>query len=338
MRWSYLLAPLGPVYGGVVRTRAALYRRGVFATRRCGLPVVSVGNLTFGGTGKTPTVLALAEDLIERGHHPAILTRGYGRTHSEPLVLTGPEVHASVTDAGDEPLELAQRLPGVPIIIDPDRARGGRRASELGADIVILDDGFQHLRLHRDLNLVLVDAGDPWGGDSLPPRGRLREPVSAIGRASAVVITKIDAEAAVPPEDIVRRILSICPEMPIIGARLVPQRLRTKEGWVDPDQLKGRRVFAVAGLGRPEGFRTLLESAGATVVGYRWFPDHHPYDARDRNWIMTEAVKHDAVVVTTAKDAVKLDPFDDLWVVETMMQPLGGGWDQLWSLIPEVGP
>jgi tetraacyldisaccharide 4'-kinase len=310
----------------------------VFATHHCGLPVVSVGNLTFGGTGKTPTVLALAEDLIKRGHHPAVLTRGYGRTGSQPLVLTGPEVHASVSDAGDEPLELAQRLPGVPIIIDADRVRGCRRAADIGADIVILDDGFQHLRLHRDLNLVLVDAGDPWGGDSLPPGGRLREPVSAIGRASAVIVTKVDPEATEPPRDIVGRILSLCPKMPIIGARLVPQRLRTEEGWMDPARLRGRRVFAVAGLGRPEGFRTLLESAGATIVGHRWFPDHHPYDTRDRDWIMTEASKHDAVVVTTAKDAVKLDPFDGLWVVETMMQPLGGEWDQLWSLMPEVGP
>jgi len=337
MRWSHLLAPLGPVYGGVVRTRAALYRRGVFTTHRCSLPVVSVGNLTFGGTGKTPTVLALAEDLIERGHHPAVVTRGYGRKHSEPLVLTGPEVHASVSDAGDEPLELAQRLPGVPIIIDADRVRGGRRATELGADIVILDDGFQHLRLHRDLNLVLVDAGDPWGGNSLPPRGRLREPVSAIERASAVIITKVDPEATEPPRDIVGRVLSLCPDMPVIGARLVPQRLRTEEGWMDPSHLKGRRVFAVAGLGRPEGFRLLLENAGAVIAGHRWFPDHHPYETRDRLWIETEAAKTDSVVVTTAKDAVKLDPFDDLWVVETMMQPLNGDWAQLWSLMSEVG-
>ncbi len=337
MRWSHLLTPLSPVYGAVVRTRAAAFRRGLLKSYDCGLPVVSVGNLTFGGTGKTPMVLALAQDLIKRGRRPAVLTRGYGRTAAEPLVLTGPEIQASTTDAGDEPVELAQRLPGVPIVVDADRVRGGRRAVELGADIVILDDGFQHLRLRRDLDLVMLDAGDPWGGGRLPPRGRLREPVGALGRASAAVITKVDPAADQPPQDIVRRITAINPDLPIFAAGLVPQRVRTPDGRVDPTELRGRRVFAVAGLGRPDGFRTLLELAGAEVVGRRWFSDHHPYSPEDRAWIVREARKHGAVVVTTAKDAVKLDPFEGLWVVETAMQSLEGGWDRLWSLSRETG-
>lgn len=332
MRWSALLTPLSPAYGAVVRARAAVFRHGLLKSRRCDLPVVSVGNLTFGGTGKTPMVIALVNDLVERGRRPAVLTRGYGRATAEPLVLTGPEVRVSAAEAGDEPLELAERLPGVPVVVDADRIRGGRRAVALGADIVILDDGFQHLRLQRDLDLILLDAGDPWGGGRLPPRGRLREPVTAIGRASAVVITKVDPAADQPPQDIVRRIARIRLDMPIFAARLVPQRVRTGEDWTDPTVLRGRKVFAVAGLGRPEGFRTLLEAAGAEVVGRRWFGDHHPYDVRDREWIVREAQKHGAVVVTTAKDAVKLDPLEGLWVVETAMQPLEGGWDRLWSL------
>jgi len=336
MKWSHLLTPLSPVYGAVVRTRAAAYRSGLLKSHDCGLPVISVGNLTFGGTGKTPMVLALAQDLIKSGRRPAVLTRGYGRTGSEPLVLTGPEIQISANQAGDEPLELAQRLPGVPIVVDADRLRGARRAAELGADIVILDDGFQHLRLRRDLDLVLLDAGDPWGGNHLPPRGRLREPIGALGRASAVIITKVDVGADQPPQDIVRRIINIRPDMPIFAARLVPQRIRTEAGWVDPTELRGQRVFAVAGLGRPEGFRTLLDSAGAEVVGYRWFADHHPYGPEDRAWITREAQKYGARVVTTAKDAVKLDAFKGLWVVETMMQSLEGGWDRLFSLAPAI--
>lgn len=336
MKWSHLLTPLSPVYGAVVRTRAAAYRRGLLTSHDCTVPVVSVGNLTFGGTGKTPMVLALAQDLILRGRRPAILTRGYGRTGAEPLVLIGPAIQISASQAGDEPLELAQRLPGVPIVVDADRIRGARRAVELGAEVVILDDGFQHLRLRRDLDLVLLDAGDPWGGSHLPPRGRLREPLGAIGRASAVIITKVDPAADQPPQDIVRRIAATRPGLPVFAARLVPQRVRTESGWVDPTELRGRRVFAVAGLGRPEGFRTLLESAGAEIVGCRWFADHHPYGPEDRAWITREAQKYGAIVVTTAKDAVKLDAFDGLWVVETAMQSLEGGWDRLWSLAPEV--
>ncbi len=336
MRWSHLLTPLSPVYGAVVRMRAAAFRRGLLRSERCGIPVVSVGNVTFGGTGKTPIVIALVKDLIDRGRRPAVLTRGYGRRGSEPLVLTGPEIQVSASKAGDEPLELAQRLPGVPIVVDTDRIRGGRQAAELGADIVILDDGFQHLRLRRELDLVLLDAGDPWGGDRLPPRGRLREPVEAIGRASAVIITKVDPGADQPPDDIVRRVDRIRPGMPIFAARMVLQRVRTGEDWTDPTVLRGRNVFAVAGLGRPQGFRTLLESAGAEVVGHRWFADHHGYSARDREWIVREARQHGAVVVTTVKDAVKLDPFEGLWVVETAMQPVEGQWDRLWSLSLET--
>ncbi len=336
MRWSHLLTPLSPVYGAIVRTRVAAFRRGLLKSERCGIPVVSVGNVTFGGTGKTPMVITLVKDLIARGHRSAVLTRGYGRTGSEPLVLTGPEIQASVTEAGDEPLELAQRLPGVPIVVDADRVRGGRLAAELGADIAILDDGFQHLRLCRELDLVLLDAGDPWGGNRLPPRGRLREPVEALGRATAVIITKVDPAADQPPQDIVRRIAAIRSDLPVFAVRLVPQRVRTPDGWVDPMELRGRRVFAVAGLGRPEGFRTLLEFTGAEVVGHRWFADHHLYGPEDRAWIAREARSYDALVVTTAKDSVKLDPFEGLWVVETAMEPLDGGWDRLWSLAPEI--
>ena len=336
MRWSHLLTPLSPVYGAIVRMRVSAFRRGLLKSERCGIPVVSVGNVTFGGTGKTPMVITLVKDLIARGRRPAVLTRGYGRMGAEPLVLTGPEIRASVTETGDEPLELAQRLPGVPIVVDADRIRGGKLAAELGADIVILDDGFQHLRLHRDLDLVLLDAGDPWGGDHLPPRGRLREPVEALERASAVIITKVDVGADQPPQDIVRRITTIRPDLPVFAARLVPQRVRTEAGWVDPTELRGRKVFAVAGLGRPEGFRTLLESTGAEVVGHRWFADHHPYGPEDRAWIVREAQRIGGRVVTTAKDAVKLDPLEGLWVVETVMQPVEGQWDRLWSLSLEV--
>ena len=192
--WHRLLAPLTPLYRGAVAARLEAYRRGWLRSSRLPAPVISVGNLTFGGTGKTPTVIALVRDLVRRGRHPAVLTRGYGRTIAEPVVLIGPDPKVAVEVAGDEPLELAARLPGVPMVVDPDRVRGGVEALTRGADILVLDDGFQHLRLERDLDLVLVDAGDPWGGGRMPPRGRLREPLSGLARAHAVLLTKVPAD------------------------------------------------------------------------------------------------------------------------------------------------
>jgi len=331
MKPADLLTPLSPLYGAVVRARAVAYLKGLLRRRRCELPVISIGNLTFGGTGKTPTVMALADDLIARGRRPAVLTRGHGRRTTDPLVVIGPDIEVGVDDTGDEPMEMARRLSGVPIVIDADRVRGCRAARELGADVVLLDDGFQHLRLERDFDLVLLDAGDPWGGGRLPPRGRLREPVTALGRASAVLITKIPADVQVLPEAIVGRIEAIAPGISVFGARMTPRRVWTGDSWAGPDVLRGRRVLAVAGLGRPEGFARMLETAGADVVGCRWFPDHHPFDASDRDRLLRDAAELDAVCVTTPKDSVKLEPLEGLWVVEAAMESLDGNWDALWA-------
>jgi len=180
--WRYLLLPLAPVYRGVVAARRAIFSRGWLRRARLDVPVISVGNLTFGGTGKTPVVIALVRDLVRMGRRPAVLTRGYKRRENHQVVVVGPEPRQRVDEVGDEPLEMARRLPGVPVVVDANRERGGLEALRLGADVVVLDDGFQHLRLERDLDIVVIDAGDPWGGHRLPPLGRLREPVAALAR------------------------------------------------------------------------------------------------------------------------------------------------------------
>ncbi len=332
-----LLLPLEPVYGAVVRARAAAYGCGLLPSRRAAVPVVSVGNLTFGGTGKTPTVAALARDLVRRGRRPAVLTRGYGRRQREPLVLREPGERLSAGAAGDEPLLLARALPGVPVVVDPDRVRGAARAVELGADVLVLDDGFQHLRLRRDLDLVLVDAGDPWGGGRLPPRGRLREPLTALQRASAVLVTKLPPGAPGDAlEPIARRVQELAPGCPVLGSVLEPTVLRTAEGTRPPAALQGCRVFAVAGLGRPEGFVATLEALGAEVVGQRFFPDHHVYSPLEVEALAAAARRLDALPVTTAKDAVKLPEPAPLAVLEVAVRPLEGSWDRLWRLLPEV--
>jgi tetraacyldisaccharide 4'-kinase len=331
-----LLLPLTPLYAGAVKIRTVGYQRGWLRSVRLPLPVISIGNLTFGGTGKTPTVISLVRDLVRRGRSPAVLTRGYGRSESGPLVVIGPDPKVAVEVAGDEPLELAWRLPGVPIVVDADRARGGREAMRLGADTILLDDGFQHLRLQRDLNLVLIDAGDPWGGERLPPRGRLREPVSAMGRASAALVSKLPAGSESLLRVLTRQIHQVVPELPVIASSLQLRRLRTPEGLLERTAIDGRRVLAFAGIGRPAGFVQLLKDAGAEVVAQRWFRDHHPYQVREVAEIVTAAADHGAIPVTTAKDAVKLGDDAPVWVAEADMVPHGGSWEQLWQLLPEL--
>ena len=335
MPWRYLLLPVAPLYRAVVATRVAAYERGWLRRKQLDVPVISVGNLTFGGTGKTPTVIALVRDLIRLGRRPAVLTRGYKRRDDDQVVVVGPEPRNTVEQVGDEPIEMARRLPGVPVVVDADRERGGLAAQRLGADIVVLDDGFQHLRLERDLNLVLLDAGDPWGGGRLPPMGRLREPTSAIRRADAVLITKVPADWRPVVAHIESAVDAIAPTIQVFVARMNATRVRRPGGrWEAAENLAGSRIFACAGLGRPQGFVATLEAAGATVVGSKWFPDHHDYSPEDVASVCAAAQRADAVVVTTGKDMVKLPPDTDFWVVEAEMEPIEGSWRGLWRLLP----
>jgi len=336
--WRRLLLPLTPLYRGAVRARIAAYGRGWLPSSRLPAPVVSVGNLTFGGTGKTPTVIALVRDLVRRGRHPAVLTRGYGRTGTAPIVLIGPAPAASVEAAGDEPLELAHRLPGVPIVVDADRVRGGIDALTRGADVLVLDDGYQHLKLERDLNLALVDAGDPWGGGRMAPGGRLREPIDGLARADAVLVTKVPPDPTTVLDGIRRTVAGIAPDLPVFAARLEPTAIRRSGQTARPAVLAGTRVLAVAALGRPEGFAELLRGAGARVVETRWFPDHHPFTQNEIDEALGRAGDLEAVVATTAKDAVKMPRDAAVWVVETSMVPLSGSWDELWRLLPGIEP
>jgi tetraacyldisaccharide 4'-kinase len=335
--WRWALLPLNPLYRGAVALRAAAYDRQWLRQRRLDVPVISVGNLTFGGTGKTPMVIALVRDLVHRGRRPAVLTRGYRRSADHQLVLLGPEPRQAVAEAGDEPIEMARRLPGVPVVVDADRGRGGAEAQRLGADVLVLDDGFQHLQLARDLDLVLLDAGDPWGGGRLPPLGRLREPVSAIARADAVVVTKVPVDHDPTVVAITEQVRELQPEMPVFAARTRITRVRQPErGWVEPEVLAGAKVVVFAGLARPQGFADLLEAADTEVVAQRWFPDHHVYTADDLAELADHAERAGAGLVTTAKDFVKLENDAPVWVVEVEMVPAEDTWDELWRLIPEV--
>ncbi|MFV2072361.1 MAG: tetraacyldisaccharide 4'-kinase [Thermoanaerobaculales bacterium] len=333
MAWRYLLLPFAPLYRGAVRARETAYRRGWLRRVRLDVPVISVGNISVGGTGKTPTVIALVRELARLGRRPAVLTRGYRRRGHDLVVVVGPDPRQGVAEVGDETLEMAQRLPGVPVVVDADRTRGGREAIRLGADVLVLDDGFQHLALERDLDLVLLDAGDPWGGGHVPPRGRLREPLSALRRASAFLVTKAPANGRAVVEEIEARLEAIAPGKQVVEARLRLSRVRVAEGeWRNPEILSGRRVLAFAGLGRPAAFASSLAEAGADVVANEWFGDHHEYSRRDVTQVLAKAGAVDAIPVTTAKDAVKLPSDAPVWVVEAVMTPVSGSWRELLRL------
>lgn len=298
------------VYGGLVRARNAGYNTGVLRTHRLGCRVVCVGNLTLGGTGKTPTVMALVAAAGAAGVRACVVLRGYGRRRHGVLVVSdGRGNQGDWRDVGDEAALLADHLPGVPVVVGEDRVAAGRLAVErFRPHVIFLDDGFQHRRLHRDADLVLIAVSDLLGGARLFPRGRLREPVAELRRAHAILVTRADEAADL--DTVYRRLQSLAPACPIGRAVIRPVRLRTLGTTRESPlaEIRARRVLAVSGIGNPESFHRTLENLGANVSERLLYPDHHDFtdaDCRD----MGEAARRCAAewIVTTDKDAVRLE-------------------------------
>ncbi|MBI4567954.1 MAG: tetraacyldisaccharide 4'-kinase [Planctomycetes bacterium] len=292
-----LLAPPAMLYGFAVGARNFCYDAGLLRAHRVPAPVIGVGNITTGGVGKTPLVAEVAARIGMRGLRPAIVARGYGRRWGETL--------------NDEGLLLAELLPDVIQVQHPDRVAAARRAvGALGADAVVLDDGFGHRRLFRDADLLAVDATAPFGGGRLLPAGRLREPLASLARAQALIITRTEQ---VPSEETaaIERILSdLHPGCPVILARTAARSLVClASGTEEPvEALRGATVVAFCGIGNPENFFHLLETLGAEVVERRAFRDHAVYSAEVIDDLVYRAARRgDAVrVICTGKDAVKL--------------------------------
>ncbi|MFQ5694621.1 MAG: tetraacyldisaccharide 4'-kinase, partial [Terriglobia bacterium] len=272
--------------------------------------VISVGNLTVGGTGKTPLVLRLATWLGSRGLHVAILTRGYGRRARMPLVINGQgeTKHYTPELMGDEPILLARRLPQVTIGIGTDRYAVGQQIVQMEAPhppaVFLLDDGFQHQRLARDLDVVLVDARQPFDGGALLPAGGLREPLAALARADVIVLTRTEVASA---EEVLASIGRLNPQAPVFRATtrflnaLDPTTHRPANLYV----LKQQPALAFCGVGNPEAFWEDLGRWGFNVVGTKAFPDHHRYKVEDFKVLMKEADRVGArALLTTEKDAV----------------------------------
>ncbi len=292
------LAAGSAVFGAAAALRRAAFAAGLRARHALPVPVVSVGNLTAGGTGKTPFTVWLARALLAAGKRPGVLSRGYGARAEGSLLSDEGAVRAALLG------------PSVPQVETPDRVRGG--ASLLAAhheiDVLLLDDGFQHLRLRRDLDIVLLDATDPFGRGHLLPRGLLRERPAALARAGAVVISRAERVTAPALAALRARVAALAPDAVVAVARLRPRALLGPKGGESPlSGLRGAAVHAWAGIGNPEAFAGTLRDLGARVVGTTFARDHHrPTDAEMAAVAAAAAAEGADRVVVTLKDLVKL--------------------------------
>ena len=328
--WPLALLGLTDIVEGINAIAHAAYRHGLRKVHRAAVPVISVGNIAFGGTGKTPLVAALARSLLAAGARPAILTRGYHRRDKAPVMVLGAR-DASWEHVGDEPAFLARALPEVPIVVDPDRVLGAATAvREAGATHLILDDGFQHWRLARDLDVVVVEASDPFGARK--PR---REHPNALARADAIVLSRAanltEARAAMAV------LGAYAPNALFLATALAARAVFRAGERQPPEALKGVSVVAMAGIAAPEGFVNTLGDIGARVVEMRFFPDHHRYTRMEVELVIGEAEAGGALVATTGKDAVKLPP--DLlarvaWV-DVDAVPVMGSFEELLAPVLE---
>ena len=303
--WVELLWAPALLFAVIARVRSTLYTRRLLSSFEVGAPVVSVGNLAAGGTGKTPMIAWLAGRLRARGLRAGIVSRGYGADGRE-----------GDRPPNDEARMLAGMLPDVPHLQDRDRVRAATQLADSGLDVILVDDGFQHRRLARDVDLVLLDALRPFGlpipaggGRAVEaplPRGLMREPMSALRRASAVVLTRVDAVSEAQLVQLEQRIHQVAPGVPLVRAMHAPVGYRVAS---DPDRtrrpledLRGLEVDLFSGIGNPGAFESTASALGVRVVSHRQFPDHHAFAPGD-----LAGLGRDRAVLTTAKDAARLE-------------------------------
>ncbi len=314
-RFRLLLAPLSFAFGWCMQRRIDLYRVGILRAVRYPCRVISIGNLTLGGTGKTPTVLSLAKGFLARGERVCVVTRGY-RRNSRGLVVVSDQrdLLTDVKSAGDEAAFIARQAKGCPVIASADRQKGIEAALRLfDAGVVLLDDGFQHLAVERDLDIVLIDSTDPFGNGLVFPGGRLREPLRNIARAGAILFTRADQSDPFP---LIRQMAKIAGSIPIFYSSFTPRALLHvgNGGERPPSELKGKRVFLFSGIGNPRSFRKTVEGLGAEILGEKIFRDHFDYPAGWEHSLPSIATDAD-LLLTTEKDGIKIGPSPDVWML-----------------------
>jgi tetraacyldisaccharide 4'-kinase len=306
-------------WGHQIRLQA--YHRGWATVRQLPCHVISVGNITLGGTGKTPVVEAIARLLRQQGLRVGVLSRGYGGKPQEAITIVsdGEKCLVPPDVAGDEPLLLAEHLAGVPVVVANDRYAAGMLAVErFGVEVIILDDGFQHLQLARDLDILLLDAARPFGNGRLFPSGNLRERPTALARADVIVMTHWEPDTALS----IAALKLPQPAPPLFHSQDELLDLRVlDDGRILPlTSIKGQHVLAFCGLGTPEHFRRTLQRLEAEVSGFAAFPDHHPYSRSEIDHLVQMAIqRRTQILLTTEKDGVRL----------RRLRPLPG---QVWEL------
>jgi tetraacyldisaccharide 4'-kinase len=314
------------LYGLMAEARRALYARGVFKVKRLPAPVISVGNLTVGGTGKTPVVACLAGLWRDRGKRVAILSRGYGgRTQGVIRLSDGERLYHQPPEVGEEPYWLARALPGVAVYTGACRFAAGMAAwEEFKPDLFLLDDGFQHFQLHRDLDLVLLDAASPFGNGYLLPRGPLREPLTTLNAAQTIILTRFDHQLH---QASLTGIQQNFPNHTVLTATISPVLVTSFPGrhTKRPEAMRHRALMAFAGLARPEVFATTLRELGVDLKGFQTFPDHHTYTSHElRNLAEAARTQGAEALITTGKDWARLgERWDEnvlLWVLEVEAQ------------------
>lgn len=292
-------------YSAVLNTRNFLYKNGVLKSTRLPVKVISIGNITTGGTGKTPLVESMARCLLEKNKKVAILSRGYGSNN--PLQKNSDNVN-------DECLILKENLQDVPVLAGKDRVSNGEKAiREFGVDCLILDDGFQHFRIKRDLDIVVIDSLNPFGAENLIPRGSLREPLKNLGRADLFIISHSDQSKEQTIKSIYTKLNNVNNDAPVCESIHRPVHIEniTDGSILEPEWLKGKRIYGLSAIGNPESFTYTLKELGANLIKHKKFHDHHNYNREEIGDIVSEAkaLGADAIVVTQ-KDIVKIRNMD----------------------------
>ncbi|MDP7555855.1 MAG: tetraacyldisaccharide 4'-kinase [Nitrospinota bacterium] len=292
-------------YSAVLNTREFLYKNSVFKSTRLPVKVISIGNITTGGTGKTPLVEFIARYLLEKNKKVAILSRGYGGNN--PLQKNNDNVN-------DECLILKENLREVPVLAGKDRVSNGKKAiREFGVDCLLLDDGFQHFKLKRDLDIVVIDSLNPFGGENLIPRGSLREPLKNLGRAGLFIISHCNQSKKQIIKSIYTKLNYVNNDAPVCESIHRPMHIEsmTDGSILGPEWLMGKRIYGLSAIGNPESFTYTLKGLGADLIKHRKFHDHHNYNREEMGYIVSEARSLDAdAIVVTQKDIVKIRKMD----------------------------
>ncbi len=317
-----ILSMVAAAYGGMVKLRASLYKKNILSSKRLPCFIISIGNLTVGGTGKTPMTIAVAEIVQRLGLKAAVISRGYKGSLEKTgaCVSDGKKLFLDADIAGDEPFMMATALKDIPVVVGRDRFEAGMIAVKgFRPDVLVLDDAFQHLRLSRDIDLILLDSLQPFGNGHLLPRGTLREPASALLRADAIVFTRSNRALDSDGSSLEKK-LAIPINKPVFRSCHTPYIVRfVKAGTnlnhgpskisdeFDLNFLKRRRVFAFSGIAKNEDFQRTLEDLECKPAGFYGYPDHHPYSNRDLDRIYRAARDGNAdLLVTTEKDYVRI--------------------------------